>query len=276
MPIESLSRVPAASPATLKTAAPATAQQRNFLADIVIDFGPPEKLGRLFLKADTEMRQLGIALSFAPVSLLMDLNRQHRDSWAPLVPVFDSEIGGFNDENGYLIVGRNGAGEVVLTQAARLYTLTDTTLQQEVESMRLFYSDPERSRGPDEWCRISCPTAATLQGRITFSGAVWYRPDYRKLGVISILGAAAKAYAFTKWYTDITMTFMAENVFNGGTWKRAGFEHVEWEVTMNKLPIGTLRAAMIWMNTEEMLAYFDRYLAKPHAQVDRVVDQRTA
>jgi len=258
------------------SAQPVLYPHRNFLSDIVIDFGPRDTLARLFLKADTEMRRLGVELSFAPVSLLMDLNRRHRDSWKPLVPVFDSEVGGFNDENGYLIVGRNGAGDVVLTQAARLYTLTQSTLKEEVESMRFFYTDPEKTRLADEWCRISCPSAATLTGRVTFSGAVWYRPDYRKIGVISILGAAAKAYAFTKWYTDITMTFMAESVFQGGTWRRAGFEHAEWEVTMNKLPIGTLRAAMVWMNSAELLAYFERYLATPHAEVDRRVNQRTA
>lgn len=253
------------------------APTRNFLSDIVIDYGPRDTLARLFLKADTEMRALGIELSFAPVATLMDLNRRHRDSWKPLVPVFDSEVGGFDDDNGYLIVGRDPSGDVVLTQAARLYTLTGTTtLRDEVESMRLFYADPGRSRGPNEWCRITCPSAATMSGRITFSGAVWYRPDYRRLGLVSILGAAAKAYGFTRWYTDVTLTFMAESVFAGGTWRRAGFEHVEWEIAMNELPIGTLRAAMLWMSAPELLAYFERYLAKPHAQVDAVVDQRTA
>ena len=251
-------------------------RRRNWLSDIVIDYGPPDVLSRLFLKADTEARALGIELSFAPPETLVDLNRQHRDSWRPLVPIFDADVGGFNADNGFVLVGRNAAGEIVLTQAARLYTLTDCTFKEETESLRLFYADPERSKGPTETCTITCPAAETMTGRVTYTGGVWYRPDYRKLGLTSIIGRAAKAYGFTKWYTDVTLTLMIEDVFAAGTARRAGFPHAEWEVLMKNTPLGSARAALIWINTPEMLDYFARYLAKPDAQVDPVLDQRTA
>ena len=257
-------------------ATPAVDRRRNFLSDIVIDYGPRDVLSRLFLKADTDARALGIELSFAPPETLVELNRQNRDSWRPLVPIFDSNVGGFNAENGFVLVGRNAAGEIVLTQAARLYTLTSCNFKEETESLRLFYADPERSKGPTETCTISCPSAEKITGRVTYTGGVWYRPDYRKLGLTSVIGRAAKAYGFTKWYTDVTLTLMIEDVFAAGTARRAGFPHAEWEVLMKNTPLGSARAALIWIDTAEMLEYFERYLTKSDTQVDPVLDQRTA
>ena len=39
--------------------------RRKFLSDIVIDYGPVDVLGRLFLKCDTELVEKGVELSFA-------------------------------------------------------------------------------------------------------------------------------------------------------------------------------------------------------------------
>ena len=52
---------------TPNAAVSALERRRNFLSEVVIDYGPRDVLGRLFLKADTELRELGIELSFAPV-----------------------------------------------------------------------------------------------------------------------------------------------------------------------------------------------------------------
>lgn len=250
---------------------------RNFLNDIVIDYGPREMLSRLFLKADTEFRELGIELSFAPASSLIDLNQANLDSWRALLPVFDANVGGFNDDNGFVLLGRNRNGEIVVSQAQRLYAFTNSNLKEEVESMRLFYSNPEQApaaRG-EQW-RITCPTAETMTGRAVFNGAVWYRPDHRKLGLMKIIGRVAKAYGYTKWFTDYTFSIMMEDVFKGGNAAKGGYPHHEWEVRMQNTPFGSGRAALIWIKAEEMVPYIEPYLTKPHAEVDAVVQQRTA
>lgn len=250
---------------------------RNFLNDIVIDYGPRDLLNRLFLKADTEFRELGIELSFAPAAMLMEINRANSESWRPLVPIFDAKVGGFNDDNGFVMLGRNRDGEIVLAQAQRLYTLNQgTTLKDEVESLRLFYADVEQSKGATETCSITCPTAANMTGRITYNGAVWYRPDVRGLGLMKIIGRVAKAYGFTKWYTDYTVSLMIEDVFSAGTAAKGGYPHHEWEVWMRNTPLGTARAALIWIEASEMIDYIEPYLSKPHTQVDAVLKQRSA
>jgi hypothetical protein len=269
-----MSSVAVASPFVRR--APAFRPAKPFLSHVTIDYGPAELLGRLFLLWDADLRKRGITLAFGPVEMLLAVNRQHADSWRPLVPVFDAEIGGFTEENGFALFGFNADGEVIAAQAARLYSLTKSTFKEESESLRLFYADPERSAHPGEQCVVTAPSAARFDGRIVYSGAVWYRPDYRRQGLTSILPRLTKAYAFTKWYTDITLSFMIDDVVHHGTAARAGYQHVEWDVLLKNTPLGDHRGALIWSSAGELLDYFSGYLGQSEAQVDPVVYDRAA
>ncbi len=261
---------------TPNAAVSALERRRNFLSEVVIDYGPRDVLGRLFLKADTELRELGIELSFAPVEAMLELNRVNRNSWRPLVPILDATIGGYNADTGFCVLGRNRDGEIIAAHGARLYEMGPRTFKEEGESLRLWYPNPERTRAPGESCTITCPSADKLTGRAVFSGGVWFRPDYRKVGLTTILGRVVKAYAFTRWYSDIVFTMMIDDVFAGGTAKRAGYTHAEWEVDLKNTPLGTFKLALLWITAAEQLEYFDQYLARPHAQVDARVEDRTA
>jgi len=249
---------------------------KSFLSQVTIDYGPAELLGRLFLLWDDDLRRRGITLKFEPAIRLLQVNRQNSESWRPLVPIFDAEIGGFNDENGFVLLGYNGAGEVVAAQAARLYTLRDCTFKDEAESLRLFYADPERSKHPGEACEVNAPSANKFTGRVCYSGAVWYRPDYRGQGLTSVLPRLTKAYALTKWYTDITLSFMIEDVVEHGTAARAGYRHVEWEVFLKNTPLGDHRGALVWSSARELIDYFAAYLRGANTQIDPIVYDRAA
>ncbi|NJO34112.1 MAG: hypothetical protein HC869_14185 [Rhodospirillales bacterium] len=135
-----MSSVAVASPYVRR--APAFRPGKSFLSHVTIDYGPADLLGRLFLLWDADLRRRGITLTFGPVDMLLAVNRHNPDSWRPLVPVFDAEIGGFTEENGFALFGFNADGDVIAAQAARLYTLTKSTFQEESESLRLFYADP--------------------------------------------------------------------------------------------------------------------------------------
>ncbi len=260
------------------SSASALQRRRNFLSDVVIDFGPRDVLGRLFLKADTELRQRGINLSFASLDELIAVNRQHPESWRPLLPIFDTEIGGITEATGFAMLGRYENGDVVTAQAARLYTLTNASLKEEMESLRLFYADPTKSRQCGEMLKVTAPTAERIFGRAAFVGAVWYRPDYRRQGLVNILARAVRACAFTRWYTDTTFSLMADDLVRSGTAARAGYPHVEWGVEMINTPVlrnSTINAALIWTTVDEQLEFFSDYLAAD-PQIDTVVDDRPA
>ncbi len=257
--------------------ASALERRRNFLSEVAIDFGPRDLLSRLFLAADTEMRRVGIDLHFAPIEALVELNaRTDRKSWRPLVQIFDPRLGQYNASNGFCMLGRNVDGEVVAVQAARLYDFGASNFKEQAESLKLWYTDPERMRRPGESCPVSAPSADKLTGRALFSGAVWFRPDYRGKGVTYSLGRIVKAYAHTLWAADNSFAMMSEDVYARGTAKRAGFPHAEWSVDFNNTQYGTFRMALLWISAQEQLSYFQSYLDARKSEVDAGIEDRAA
>src|SRR5262245_28317435 len=177
---------------------PPSGTLRPLLSDITVEHGPVDLIGRLFLKADTAARRRGVTLSFAPMQDLIDVNRANPETWRPLLPLFDPACGGITDDNAFCILGRNAGGEIVATQAARLYHWGDTSFHEEASSLRLFYAEPERLKGADERVEVTAPMAKSLTGEVIFAGGIWYRPDYRGIGLPYILPWISRTYAYTR------------------------------------------------------------------------------
>ena len=273
---ESLAKPAVAGPVVAGKAS-ALERRRNFLSEVVIDYGPRDLLAPLFLKCDTELRRVGIDMHFAPIEALVELNKGvDPKTWRPLVQTLDPRLGTYNADNGFCMLGRNAEGEIVAVQAVRLYNFGRSNFKDEAESLRLWYSDPEKMRRPGESCPVSAPSAAQMAGSAVYSGAVWFRPDYRGKGVTYSLGRIVKAYAYTRWAADNVFALMSEDVYARGTAKRAGFPHTEWSVDFNNTQYGSYRMALLWISAQEQLAYFRSYLDSADAQIDAVVENRAA
>jgi len=244
--------------------------------EITVDHGPRDLLGRFFLMADTASRERGVALSFGSFDELVDTNARNTSSWHPLIPLFDPKNGGLGEDNAFCIVGRNTQGDIVATQAARLYRWPDTSFYEEARSLRLFYADPARMKMPKERCEISAESTRSVSGNVCFSGGGWYRRDYRKLNLSAILPRISRALAFTRWRTDYTVSVIAEKVIQGGMADRSGYTNVDWDLRMYDAPPGTVRCAFVWMETNQLLADLADFLVGFGAQVDVRVDQRRA
>jgi hypothetical protein len=268
------------SPSTVPDPAPAAkspkrarGRRRDFLADITIDFGPRELLARFFPKAVEQIRAQGLTLSFVSMDELTAINARNSDSWRPLLPIFDPAHG-VGTEDSYCIVARNGQGDAVATTAGRLFSWSKTTFKAEAESLRLLYAEPERHRGSDETIAVTAPKASTISGRVVFNGAAWNRRDYRGGSLSAILPRIGRTYALTRWSSDHIMSIMAEDVYRGGVAERAGYKDVEWALLLNRTPVwrgGTIRTAVISMDTKHQLADLGQFLTGLDAVVDPVV-----
>jgi hypothetical protein len=224
-------------------------------SQLKIEYGPVSLLGRFFLWADTAARDRGVTLFFATLQDLVQANKANSDSWRPLFPVFDPALGGITPETGFVIIGRNKDGQVVATQAARLYDWSETTLRDEAISLRMLYADPDAAFARGDRCEITAPVAKTIAGRVVFSGAGWYRRDFRSKGLATILPRISRAYAFTRWNTDFTISIMADAVVAGGMAERCGYTKVEYSsVEVLASPIGLVPGALVWMPADELLA----------------------
>jgi hypothetical protein len=235
-------------------------------ANLKLNHGPIGVLGRFFLMADTAARERGVTLHFASLQELLETNKANPDSWRPLVPIFDPTLGGVTAETAFVILGRDKTGQVVATQAARYYDWTGTTLLEEARSLRMFFADPDAAIARGDRCDILTPVAAAISGRVVFSGAGWYRRDYRGKGLATILPRISRAYAFTRWNTDFTISMMGDGVVSGGMADRTGYTKKELSsVDLVASPLGTMRCGLVWMPSEEMLADLEAVMVSSSA-----------
>jgi hypothetical protein len=224
------------------------------------------------------MRRMGINLAFATFEELLAVNRMHPESWHPLVSVFDPEVGGVSHENGIALIGWNADGEPVATLASRHYAFAGRTLKQEIEDLRLFYEQPERSRGPGETIRVTAPIATATTGAAVYLGGLWYRPDYRGMGLHPVLSPIVRALSYTRWAADISFSLMSRENVETGVARRARFPHVEWGATWQNSPVfkqDEIELAVVWTSAAEQLAHFRELTAPPpHREANVAIGER--
>lgn len=262
------------APAVVRPPSLDRAAHRSFLADVAVEHGPIAELNRTFLMADTELREKGVRLSFAGLDELVAVNRANSASWSPLLPLFDPSLNDLGEHNSFALLGRSAAGEVVVTVASRLYTLGETPLADEIESLRLFYRDPAASAQAGEAMEVSSQVARATRGKAVFSGAAWVHPNWRKLNLIDPAAPIVRGLALTRWMPDLIFSFMVPELVKNGTAKR-WFMNVDWGITMVNTPVkrnGTINAAMSWTNPRFMLDHFNAYIASRSARRDAQVD----
>jgi hypothetical protein len=201
-----------------------------------------------------------VRLSFSSGRELLAVNEANRDTWLPLISVFDARFNALDEGNAFFILGRDAAGDVVACQAARLYEWKRTSFKRECESLRMFYRDPLAMRLPGEEWAVSALAAGGVTGRVAFSGAAWYRPDHRGIGLVEWLPRLSRALAKGLWNTDVTVTVMAENNFRKGVYPRNGYCNAEWAVEAVNGRMGTLRYALLWSKSGEMVEELERFL----------------
>ena len=233
----------------------------SFVSGLVVEHGPSELLGKVILAADTEARRRGVFLSFATMQELVATNKANGSSWRPLLPIFDPECGRFGADSAFCLLGRNEAGEIVLSQAARLFDWRHTSFDEEATSLRLFYHDPASLRREDETIEVTAPSARLISGRIAFTGAHWCRPDFRERGLPSITPRLARALAIAKWDVDLACTIMAADIYSRGVARRAGYFNSEWTVDLKNTPTGTFPAALLWSMRGSVFADLEDFLA---------------
>src|SRR4051794_31895938 len=192
----------------------------SFLDQITLDHGPRPLLGQSFLDAEQAVRDRGIYLSLrTDFNELVEVNRQNQKCWTPLIPLFNPEKSQLKPDAAFWLRGMNEKGEVVCTQAARLYLWEGTTLKDELTSLRLFYSDPSDAIARGEHWIVTAPSASIITGRVAFSGATWARPDYRGRQLATLLPRISRAYALTRWRTEFSFSFVEQILVDKGVAK---------------------------------------------------------
>ena len=251
---------------------------RPLIDGLTIVHGPRALLGEFVLRAYAECQRRGVWLSFAPIEILTEINQRNRESWAPLLSIFDHRFDQLKQDNSYCIVGRSDANEIIYTRAARLYRLgsgeADANFAELTERMRHIYGKPSDAPNENETWSLSGPASETMKlisGRVAFSGAVWCHPTFRKRGFTSIASSIGRACSQAIWGNDYTVTFMVKNVVNSGHAAKTGYSNVSWTVHARNTSLGDLDLAFLWMDRDEAMMQVENMLGTTLLQVDRTI-----
>jgi len=221
---------------------------------VTLVHGPHQTIGRFILLADAAARRRGVYLSLEDdFDALLELNEANRRDWHPLAPTFDPRYGA-HAGNGFWICGRNEDGEPVLTQVVRYFDMHETTLAAELESLRVFYADPQRQSGAAEVCAASAPTARKITGSVVYSGGTWFRPDHRGHGLASIVPRLGRSIALSRWNTDHAFSLVLRKLVEKGIARRYGFRCVEYAIDWRNSAAGEhLEFALVSIAKDDFL-----------------------
>jgi hypothetical protein len=239
-------------------------QHSSLFSQITLMHGNMNLIGRTILAAEEMCRAEGVALSFATPHEFLAANQDNRDTWLPVASIFNPQYSQVSSDNSFFILGRNNMNEIVACQACRFFDWRASNFKAECESLRLWYDDPAQKMKPDEVARVSSFAAGGTTGLVAYSGAAWYRPDFRGKGLIGYLPRLARAYASGLWNVGSVVTLMADNNIKRGVYARAGWKNIEWTVEVINNQSGNIKFAYLWAKAEELELDFNEFLDGLH------------
>jgi hypothetical protein len=219
---------------------------------LTIKHGPARLLAKFVLEGDKAARQLGIHLRLRhDFEELRYINRQQvaRQTWFPLVKTYDPQYNDLTPDNSYWISGEDEHGEIVVTQADRVYYWPETTLQEQARSM--FYAGCEA----DQCCLVTAPAAKLITGVALCAGAHWIRPDFRGQRLSHLLARLGRAYALARWPVDWAIALVAPILIEKGVSSGYGYKHASRSIFFPGSQWGNLEVVLAYLSAEE--AYED-------------------
>jgi len=258
------------------TGAQSQAATPTLLTDIRIDFGPQDVLGRFFLLADYALRESGVTLGFGTFDEVVETNRTNRDTWRPLLSTFDPRNGLMDPDWAYALIGRNAQGKIVTAQAGRVFDWRHTNFTEQAQGLRLFFDNPAVKARSGEICTVTAPSASRLGGIAAFSGAGWWHPSVRGKVLGALLARVSRAYAYTRWQTDLTTAVMSTGLIEKGFAKQNGHRHVESGFALRNFEVGDYDGAVVWITADENLEDLVQFSAELESSLGNFTRLRSA
>ena len=226
---------------------------------LTIKHGPAPLLSRFVLEGDKLARRSGVRLRLRyDFGELLYVNKQRVDhgDWFRLVNMFNPEYSDLLPENSYWISGEDERGEIVITQAGRVYYWPKTNLEQEAHEM--FYAGQER----DRQCLVTAADAKAITGVVFYGGSGWVRPDYRGRQLMRIIPRLGRAYAIARWPVDWGVSFVAPILVDKGVAAGYGYKHSSYSIRYPASPWGDLEVVLVSVGAREAYDDFTNCLAE--------------
>jgi hypothetical protein len=240
---------------------------------LTIKHGPAPLLARFVLEGDKAARQMGIRLRLRyDFGELLYVNKQriaHGD-WYRLPNMFHPDYSDLCPENSYWISGENEHGEIVVTQAGRVYHWPESTLEQEARLM--FYADREEGQR----CIVTAEAAKTITGVVFYGGSVWVRPDFRGRQLSRLLPRIGRAYAVARWPVDSGISFVGPALVDKGIAAGYGYKHASYSIFYPGSPWGDVEFVLVSLSVSEAYDDFANMLMTQFSVSEDIDSVRTS
>ena len=224
---------------------------------LTIKHGPAPLLATFVLEGDKAAREIGVRLRLRhDFGELVYVNKHAavRQSWQPLLDIFNPEYSDLLLENSYWISGEDEHGEVVLTQAGRVYYWPDTTLEQEAHLM--FHG----GRDKGQRTVVTAADAKLMTGVVFYGGSGWVRPDFRGKRLMRLVPRLGRAYALARWPVDWGISFVLPKLVDNGVAAGYGYKHTSYSIYFPGSVVGDVDVVLVSISASEAYADFAEVL----------------
>src|SRR6516225_8268371 len=215
---------------------------------LTVKYGPAPLLSRFVLEGDKAAREKGVRLRLRhDFGELVYVNKQQTalGNWFRLVNMFNPEYSYLSPENSYWISGEDEHGEIVVTQAGRVYYWPESTLEEEARLM--FYAGREQGQR----CIVTAADAKKISGVVFYGGSVWVRPDFRGRQLSQLLPRLGRAYAVARWPVDWSISMVTPALVDKGVATGYGYKHLSYSIFYPGSPLGDVELVLVSLTTTE-------------------------
>ena len=231
---------------------------------LTIKHGPARLLSRFVLAADRAARRKGILLRVRhDFDELLRLNKYYvsRDLWYPLVDAFNPNCMELTPENAFWLSGEDENGEVVLTNACRIYNWTGTNLAEQART--LWYG-----RDVGQPCIVTAEAAESITGGVAWGGASWVRPDHRGKHLSYLVPRIMKAYACARWPIDWSICYIGIANVTRGLAATYGHKNLGYSITYPGSPLGEM--VLAYTSADEFYDELTTYMEGDSSAIEPV------
>ena len=220
---------------------------------LTIKHGPARLLARFVLEGDKAARGIGVRLRLRhDFGELVYVNKHAavRRSWHPLMDIFNPEYSDLLPENSYWISGEDEHGEIVLTQAGRIYYWPDTNLEQEARLM--FYGGRDKGQG----CVVTAADAKLMTGVVFYGGSGWVRPDFRGRRLMRLVPRLGRACALGRWPVNWGISFVLPSLVDNGIAAGYGYKRASYSIYFPGSVLGDVDVVLVSVSASQAYADF--------------------
>ncbi|MGY2843659.1 hypothetical protein ACVIWU_006464 [Bradyrhizobium sp. USDA 4509] len=179
----------------------------------------------------------------------------------PTYPSFRPDRSPIKPGEGYWIIGVDKNSEIALTDAARLFDLSQSNFAEHLQSLKAFYANPTIDAHPGDHCICTAQSAKELKGKVAYHGDLWVRRDFRGHGLAKIAAGIAHGLSFAMWAPDFLCSLVASFSLDKGLVSQYEMLHREPGGAILRLVEEDIADDdwLIWLTGEELRSQVERH-----------------